>query len=346
MAVYSTNQNRQLYVVADVASAFSGIQGNANLGKVFVGTDAEGNKFINQNGYGGIVRSDLVKPASIMWANASAPADMERKLKTVTLTLNSAVNGGAPISGEDYVVRINFRQMYGMSDEDIYQKYGAVHAVTGMTAGDFYKEMIYSLSKNFSRLYAPLLDIAVNSAANVVARATKINGVVKLYAADGTEITATPTSILILEKSQVSEWALGTKQLVPVYFEVVPTTVQDASGSDVIWGTVIEDYTTLTPVGNGYDIADLEYFCMGERGDQYRNVGWPKSIQTKYFADETKTYFVLDIHYAFQGSCEDIQKSEKTLTLVADDKAKIETLITDLGIGSVVKKTAEYTAAQ
>lgn len=343
MAAFSTNQNRQLYVVKGVSSSLAGIQGNANLGKVFVGTDADGCKFINQNGFGGIVRSDLIKPASIMWANASAPADMEKKLKLVELTLSNKVNGGLPISGQDYVLRINFRQLYGMSDEDIYQKYGAVHAVTGMTADDFYKEMIYSLLKNFSRLYSPLIDIAVNSASNVVAKATKVNGVVTLYDATGTAISAAVTKILLCEKSQVDEWVLGRKQLVPVYFDVIPTTVVDAGGNDVIWGATAEDYSTLTPIGNGYNIADLEYFCMGERGDQYRNVGWPKSIETRYFADPTKTYFSLDIHYAFQGSCEDIQKSEKTLTLVAETKAEIAQIITDLGI--TVKETAAYTAA-
>ena len=144
MAAFSTNQNRQLYVVKSVESALADIQGDANLGKVFVGTDAEGHKFVNQNGFGGIVRSDLIKPASIMWANASAPADMQRNLKLVELTLKSTVNSGAPISGQDYVLRINFRQMYGMSDEDIYQKYGAVHAVSGMTAGDFYKDLKFT----------------------------------------------------------------------------------------------------------------------------------------------------------------------------------------------------------
>lgn len=342
---YSTNQNRQLYVAAGVANAYSGIQGNANIGKVFVGTDAEGNKFIQQNGYGGIVRSDLINPDKIMWANASAPKDMEKKLKAVELTLSSSVNSGAPISGQDYILRINFRQMYGMSDQDIYQKYGAVHAVSGMTAGDFYKEMIYSLSKNFHRLYAPLLDIAVNDKDNVVARATKVNGVVKLYKEDGTEISATPTKIFICEKSQVNEWALGTKQLVPVYFEVIPTTVKDAGDNDVVWGTVTEvkDAAKLpAPIGNGYSIADLEYFCMGERGDQYRNVMWPKSIPTKYFADPSKTYYCLDIQYAYQGTCEDIQKSEKTLTIVAEDKAIIDAIIAAMGIGDKVSETDYY----
>ena len=76
-------------------------------------------------------------------------------------------------------------------------------AVSGMSASDFYKEMIYSLVKNFSRLYAPLLEIAVNSysASTVVTKATKVNGTVHLYNAAGTEIVASVTKILICEKS-------------------------------------------------------------------------------------------------------------------------------------------------
>lgn len=341
MAAFSTNQNRQLYVVKSVEASLAAIQGASNLGKCYVGTDADGHKFVNQNGYGGIVRSDLIKPSSIMWATASAPADMQKPLKLTELTLKSTVNSGAPISGQDYVLRINFRQMYGMSDEDIYQKYGAVHAVTGMTASTFYKEMIYSLIKNFSRLYCPLIEIAVNSYTtnNVVVKATKVNGTVHLYNAAGSEINASVTKILICEKSQVSEWALGTKQLTSVYFDVIPTTVTDAGGNEVVWGSTEDKWDVLTPIGNGYALADLEYFCMGERGDQYRNIGWPKSIQTKYFVDPTHTYYALDIHYAFQGSCEDIQKSEKTVTFIAETKAIIDSLISALGIGTIVRST-------
>jgi hypothetical protein len=47
--------------------------------------------------------------------------------------------------------------------------------------------------------------------------------------------------------------------------------------------------------------------------------------------DETKTYDVIDIHYAYVGSNESVQKSEKTLTIVgetadlADIKSAIQT---------------------
>jgi len=345
MAVYSTNQNRQLYVANGVSATFAGIQGTSNLGKVFVGTDADGNKFINQNGYGGIIRSDLLNPKKIMWATASGPKDTEIKLKAVTLSLNSDFNNGAIIPGEDYIVRVNFRQMYGMSDEDIYQKYGAVHATSAMatTPAKFYKAMIYSLMKNFSRVYAPMLEIGVNSKSNIVAKATKdSDGTVHLYNAAGTEIDTTATAIYIAEKSQISEWALGTKQYTPVYFEVVPTTVITSSGEEGIWGTVapVTGAANLPdPVGNGYKFADLEYFCMGERGDQYRNIMWPKSIPTSYFVVPTNTYYCLDIHYAYQGTCEDIQKSEKTMTIISTTKKDITDIIDALGIGDKVQET-------
>lgn len=230
-----------------------------------------------------------------------------------------------------------------MSDEDIYQKYGAVHCTATMvtTPAKFWTELAYSLVKNFSREYAKVLEFSIGG--HVITRATKVDGVIKLfYDNNGTETEATSSgvvtgasNIIINEVSQVGEWALGTKQLQNVQFDVIPTTVKDADGNDFVWGQVTNNtYTngnpTLTPVGNGYNIADLEYFCMGERGDQYRNVMWPKSIPTTYLVDPTAEYYVLDIHYAYQGTCEDIQKSEKTITFVAPTKDLIEQLVGEI----------------
>ena len=337
--VFSTNQNRQIFVSKGYKNNVASL---TTLGNITAAADKDNNIYIVQNGYGGLVRSDLIKPNSIMWATASAPEDTARKLKKVTVALDSTVNGGDPISGQDYILRINFRQMYGMSDEDIYQKYGAVHATAAMTedASLFYAEMIYSLVKNFNRLYCPLLEIQVSGTA--VATATKSGSTVTLKDASGNTVNAPSAGFDIVEKSQVNEWSLGTKQYTPVYFDVIPTTVT-YNGDEVVWGTATPGVSSTT-VGNGYMIADLEYFCMGERGDQYRNVGWPKSIPTKYFVDPTAEYYVLDIHYAFQGSCEDIQKSEKTLTIVSETKGDLDSIITLLEGKSDIKvsKTENY----
>jgi hypothetical protein len=78
---------------------------------------------------------------------------------------------------------------------------------------------------------------------------------------------------------------------------------------------VVPDETAAL-IGHGEILADLEYFCMGERGDIYRNVGWPNVIPTTYLVDPTKTYDVIDIHYSYTGSNESVQKSEKDLTVL------------------------------
>ena len=55
---------------------------------------------------------------------------------------------------------------------------------------------------------------------------------------------------------------------------------------------------------------------MGERGDIYRGVAFPHNIPTTYLVDPTIKYNVIDIHYAYVGNNEGVQKSEKTITLV------------------------------
>ena len=349
MAVFSTNQNRQLYVLGVTKGGQTGaVKTSAsavtNVSDIYIGQDKEGCLYGVYKGAATVLRTDLIHPKSVMWGTKSAPEDMQVVLKSKKLELAA---GTQLISGEDYILRINFYQFYGMSDEDIYQKYGAVHCTAAMTtnaaaAAAFWTELAYSLIKNFSREHTKVLEFSIGG--HVITRATKVNGVIKLfYDNNGTETEATSngvvtgaTNIIINEVSQVSEWALGTKQLQNVLFEVIPTTVKDQDGNDFVWGTVTDNtYTgtgnqktpTLTPVTNGYKIADLEYFCMGERGDQYRNILWPKSIPTTYLVDPTAEYYVLDIHYAYQGTCEDIQKSEKTITFVAPTKDLIEEIV-------------------
>ena len=68
---------------------------------------------------------------------------------------------------------------------------------------------------------------------------------------------------------------------------------------------------------------------MGERGDQYRQVGWPKNIDTMYLAKADTDYCAIDIHYAFVDSNEGVQKSEKDIYIVGE-KATINALVTEI----------------
>jgi hypothetical protein len=178
--------------------------------------------------------------------------------------------------------------------------------------------MAISLAKNFSRELTKLVEIKLSDGTVVKPSDTKKT------------LAGTYTSLVIEEVEQ--EWTLGIKPQEAVYFDVIPATVLSA-GEEMVWGTIEEGVDGQ--VGNGKLIADLEYFCMGERGDVYRGAGWPNTVPTKYLVDSTKTYDVIDIHYAYVGSNESVQKSEKTLTIVGEaaNLATIKTAIqTALGV--------------
>lgn len=336
MATFSTNQVRQLYV-AKALKALHVLASDA-AGSIAVKNDtAKNHLYFEYKGADNLMRSDLIDIKNILYAKVTDADAMAHELKSVTVTLDTNVNGGAPVAGQDYILRIAFRQYVGMSDEDQYFKYGMVHAYAGMNADEFYKVLAQSIAKNFSREVVPLIKIEVHSAATMskggfdakgymeVTPSTKDTGATNstnpYY--DGTSaVISDIDSIRITEVEQ--PWRLGIMAQTPVYFTVQPTTVL-VNGDDRIWGTVTEG--TNGTVGNGKAIADLEYFCMGERGDIYRGVGFPHNIVTTYLVDPTKTYYTFDIHYAYVGNNESVQKSEKDITIVCSSKTEFNNIV-------------------
>lgn len=311
--VFSTNQVRQLYVATEVKEGAAHVLPTDNVGAIALKTDnAKTHMYFEYRGVGGLVRSDLIDTDKVIYAKATPASALARTLKKITVKLDNTVNGGEPIAGQDYLLRIVFRQYLGMSDEDQYQKYGEVHAYAGMKASEFYKELAISLAKNFSKELVPLLKFKIGN--------TEVTPNTKL-----SDIAGDAESLVIEEVEQ--PWTLGIQEQVPVYFEVYPTTVVFNS-DERTWGKVEKgDTGAANAVKDGKVIADLEYFCLGERADQYRNIGWPNAIPSKTLVDPTKEYHVLDIHYAYNGSNECVQKSEKDITIVSDTKADINTLV-------------------
>lgn len=311
--VFSTNQVRQLYVATELKEGAAHVLATDQAGTIALKTDnAKTHMYFEYKGAGGLTRSDLVSIDNILYAKETPASALARKLKKATVTLDATINGGNPIAGQDYILRIVFRQYLGMSDEDQYQKYGMVHAYAGMTASDFYKTLAISLAKNFSRELVPLVKFKIG--------ATEVTPNTKLA-----DIAGDADSLVIEEVEQ--PWTLGIQEQVPVYFEVYPTTVTFNS-DERIWGEVeMGDTGAANAIKDGKIIADLEYFCLGERADQYRNIGWPNAIPSKTLVDPTKEYHVLDLHYAYVGSNECVQKSEKDITIVSTDKETINSLV-------------------
>lgn len=302
MAAFSVHQVRQLYVANAYKENLAALN---NAGDITVVKTNEGDAMYFQ--YMGALldkmRSDLIKVDNITNLTATKAEDIATKLKGYTLTLDPAVNGGQPVAGQDYILRLAFREFIGMSEADQYFKYGMVHVLSGLSASDFYKEMALSLAKNISKDTTTLVDIYLYDGST----STKVEANTKK-----SSLTGTYTAIRFVEA--VQPWNLGTMPQAVIPFEVQPVNVT-VDGDQRIWGKV-ESYNPQVSLPEGQLIADLEYFCMGERGDQYRNMGWPNVIPTKYLVDPSKKYDVLNIHYFYTGDGISVQKSEKDIQIV------------------------------
>lgn len=312
MAIYSVNQVRHLYVANELATAK--VTPTSSAGTIRPVADTKKNHlYFEYKGATDLMRSDLIPIDNIMYAKVTKADDLKKKATETTVVLDPDINNGNPIAGQDYFLNINIRQYIGMSDRNQTVKYGSVKAFKGMTASKFYVQMAKSLALNFSKEVEPLLKFYVTtySAATEVTASTDI-----------TRLTDNYIGIKITEAEQ--EWILGVKAQEPVYYNAFATSI-NVDGEELVWGKVTQ--TSVDGAHNGKDIADLEYFCMGDRGDVYRNIGWPQVMNTKYLVDASRAYDVLDIHYYYVGNNENPQKSEKDITIVAPQGGRMNDLV-------------------
>ena len=332
MAVFSTNQNRHLYVVAAVKDAAPSVNGDIQV-KTVKSENGAGDKveeiyFVYKNlKTGEIVKSDRIPVKNLDYVKLTEAADMRSPLKSVKVTLNTDVNGGDVVPGQDYLLRIVFRQFYGMGDQDQYVKDVAVRGTAAMESDskEFYKAVVAELNKAFAR--------------EIGASATE-NPYLKFSA--GT--SGSEDGIYITEKEQAYTVGIGDRER--VYFDVFPTTIW-VDNAEQVWGVkndvtpttknslVITPGASQTGIGNGPDIAALEWFCMGERGDQYRMAGWPNYIPTQYCVNASEEYDVLDIHFAFTDTGVNSYRSEKDITIVAEAGDDIAAAVKDAIEGAI-----------
>lgn len=349
MNIFTANQVNQVYVLKSDSSVVTlnsssestKIPGNNSLGSIGVGKSADGKSiYFKHYGAGGVTRSDLIDIANIIDVKATPAPKMARNLASAKITLNSeALSDSKPVAGQDFVLRIQFQNPIGMSPDNQYWKFGVVHSTASMTASDFYKKLALSIAKNMSREAVQLVKVYVN-----------IQG----SAPNGGEVEVTPnmaesdikvgtgsTANAVILKEVEQDWILGVKQQKPTIFTVNPTWVNAGTASapnEVVWGDVIynngkkvvggaDPYNTIdtsnAPAAAGTVInsklmADYEYFYMGERGDQYRMVGFPNYIPTTYLVDPTNAYGydTIAIHFAYIGANHSVQKSEKDITIL------------------------------
>lgn len=343
---FSTNQNRHIFV----AKTYGDVKADSATGTITVksftnGLDKE--FYLLYKGADTVLKSPTIQVKNLNYAKATKKEDLVIPFKSQVVALDKNVNGGAPVSGQDYIMRIVLRQWIGMSDKDQYIKDVVVHATSGMTAADFYKALVTQLNLCFSK------EVGASTDANPYLKFETVTSAVSVYNPETKATESVSEGIKITEKAQ--GWTLGLEQQLPVLFDAVPTTVYiKDDNADVIWGKVYDATAKKADVvvgetgrGNGHDIADLEYFAMGERGDQYRMIGWPNIVPTRYLVDPDEQYNVLDLHFAFTDEGVTSYRSEKEVTIVATDSAVIDDIVAAINkaAGTSIATLAASTAS-
>jgi hypothetical protein len=319
MFIGSDNQFRNLYVMKSYKASESAL---AAVGDLTLKVDtAKSNVYLVYKDTEDTITSDLISIKNLLYAKATKAADMARTLNSQSVTLNAD-----PISGQDYVLNVEVRNFVALGDDSTHIKFGAVHAVKGMTKSDFYKAMAVNLAKNLSREPSPILNVLLTKNDTTDGESevpVLVNGKMQILA----ELKATEsyTDIIIDEVEQ--PWRRGVAQVEPVNFNTTCGTVL-VDGDDVIWGTVEKE--TGDEIQNGKQIADMEWFYHGTRGDIYREATYPDNFDFKPLVDETKAYSTLDIHFAYVGPGVEVAKSERTITVVCATAAELTKLITAL----------------
>lgn len=344
MNLFTANQVNQVYALKSDSTVI-GLNDNrdvttsAKLGTIGFGLTLDYKSiYFKYRSPGGVTRSDLIDIDKIERIVATPASAMAQTLMSAKITLNAAaLNSSTPIAGQDYMLRITFNGYIGISPEDSqYWKHGLVHATAGMSTSAFYLQLASSIAKNMARETNNLIKVFVNYADSD----GNMNGETEITATSNVNDSSTfsKTYIGVIIKAVEPDWILGMKQQKQITFTVEPTTIINDNNDEVVWGDVVysdkkkltggatPSYSVVTSgqpaaagtVINSKLMADYEYFWHGERGDQYRMMGFPDYVPTTYLVDPSWQYGydIVAIHYSYIGSNESSQKSEKDISII------------------------------
>lgn len=339
MATFSTNQARQIYVakeVKDTPSAFTA-EGDIALGA----PENADYIYFQYQGPETILRSDILKKDLITSVKLTHGNNIQKFLNEYEVTITNN-----PVAGQEYILRIDMLGYASLGIENTYQKYGFVKATKNMTKAQLYAKLAKSLVGNFAREPYPVYEFILSDGSSETP--------VKVDTALDT-LTGSYTKLIIREVS--GYWHVGTDEDMPQLANIFTDRILN-EGVEELWGKVKQKTSGLKPRKDTVyrQLADLEYFLMGERADKYRLVGWPKVIYTDYMIDKiglTPEAFlgtddstgvgIIDIHYSYVGSNESVQKSEKDICIILPNGTsggalKLAQDIADQGISVLHKK--------
>lgn len=308
---FSQNQVQHLFVVKNIVE--SNLGASASKGDIVLVSNEKAvnfskakEMFFQYKGAKGSYRTDLIKMDQILSIKFVDGDDDSQKRLLKTWKVQVSTNALAAV-GQVCILRLTFRNWIGMSDLDIYTKDVAVKITQGMTAATFAAKLKTALDQSFARELDKVLEFSVSE------------------------------DELVIKETRSAEdnWVRGISAVAPINLTVAADIITVAGGIEETWldaahrdpkdesilGAKVKMVNSTEEVTNAKTMADLEYFCMGNRGDMYRGMGYPNTIPTEYLVTDTDTtkdkYDYLNIHYYFVGDGVQSAKSEKDITLIA-----------------------------
>lgn len=232
-------------------------------------------------------RSDIIE--NVMWVKAVDSAAYDTPTMAIKVEVDETAfdsETSLPVVGEDYVIRVSYPEVGGLGVEGWTTKTVVVTAAKGETKESLTEKLVKQLEKV----------LAVDAVLTVTADLTiKVN-------VDALKASYDRGRFPIVAPTFNVTTSVITVDGVPT----IPFKVDEKGQFAVTKGETIPGV---------YKLAEMEYFAMGERGDQYRKMGWPDYVPTDYKINTKTRYDVVHVHYAYTGDNASSYKSEKDLIL-------------------------------
>lgn len=222
-----------------------------------------------------VLRSDKIE--NVLWVKKATAAKQRTPYMEATLQFDATVNGGNPVAGENYIVTVAYPSIGGVGIEAWTTKTASAYADGEKDSAAIMKELADAFNEAFE--------------------------------ADGILTASAVGAALTITQSDLATdtFEAGIRPAYVVNFTVRANKVT-LEGLEVDWlskdSFKVKASKTLSMSGS-YKLADMEYFALGERGDEYRTIGWPNvAYKSKdyYKINPAKDYDVYTIHYCAIGS--------------------------------------------
>ena len=337
MKNFNTNQTRHFYtVIDDKTGSTLSAAGDIALStiKQSTGADVEAISFSYMNGDGNVTRTDSIAVDKVKSINYGPAKGTPLMMNTVSINSsvfdisNKKINGtNGDALGKTFVTKVTITELYDY-DEANNATYVAtvVGDATSLGSADaFYKAMAVAIADSLPKNDPKYPKVKVFVKTTEVTPGMSVSDLAGVSSISG---------IKLVQGAQ--KFVLGKLSGEPCPFYVTASVkIDDVSVAE--WATItpaVSDITNNIEIPGAFQLAELEYFALGERGDVYRGYLYPNDYDNSanYLIDykTPKSYYVLSIEYYWAGNAENVQKSPRLLQLAAPNTGTASSPVCEL----------------